>query len=113
MKKSIFFYGRRYDDKDIQKRAKEIRYSAEKGVSGQVIRTGKSIIVHDTSRDPNFYSGVDEQLHFKSQSMLDVPLRSSDRIIGVLCAINKREGVFDHKDVELLSSIGATVAISI
>ena len=112
-KHELFFMGAAYDDKDTQKRAKEVRYSSEKGVSGQVIRTGKPIIVHDTSRDPNFYSGVDEQLHFKSQSLLDVPLRSSDRIIGVLCAINKREGVFDHTDVELLSLIGATVALSI
>jgi PAS domain S-box-containing protein len=112
-KHELFFMGAAYDDRDTQKRAKEVRYSADKGVSGQVIRTGKPIIVHDTSKDPNFYGGVDEQLHFKSRSMLDVPLRSGDRIIGVLCAINKRDGVFDQRDVELLSLIGATAALSI
>jgi signal transduction histidine kinase len=112
-KHELFFMGAAYDDRDTQKRAKEVRYSADKGVSGQVIRTGKPIIVHDTSKDPSFYGGVDEQLRFKSRSMLDVPLRSGDRIIGVLCAINKGDGVFDQRDVELLSLIGATAALSI
>jgi PAS domain S-box-containing protein len=112
-KKELFFMGAAYDDRDTQKRAKEIRYPADRGISGRVIRTGEPVIVQDTSKDPSFYSVVDEQMHFKSRSMLDVPLRSSDRIIGVLCAINKKEGSFDQTDVELLSLIAGTVALSI
>jgi signal transduction histidine kinase len=45
--------------------------------------------------------------------MLDVPLRIGDRIIGVLGAINKIEGIFDETDIDLLSMIGGTVALSI
>ena len=112
-KKELFFMGAAYDDTDTQKRAKEIRYPADKGISGKVIRTGQPVIVHDTSKDPDFYGVVDTQLHFHSQSMLDVPLRSGDRIIGVLCAINKREGRFEQSDVELLNLIAGTVALSI
>jgi signal transduction histidine kinase len=40
-------------------------------------------------------------------------LKSSDRIFGALCAINKKEGNFDEGDVELLSMIAGTVALSI
>jgi signal transduction histidine kinase len=105
--------GAAYDDRDTQRRAKEIRYPADMGVSGRVVRTAEPVIVQDTSKDPNFYGVVDEQLGFKSRSMLDVPLRSTDRIIGVLCAINKKEGLFDQTDVELLSLIAGTVALSI
>jgi PAS domain S-box-containing protein len=112
-KKEIFFMGAAYDDRDTQKRAKEIRYSADRGISGKVIRTGEPVIVQDTSKDPSFYGVVDEQMHFKSRSMLDVPVRTSDRIIGVLCAINKKEGSFDQTDVELLSLIAGTVALSL
>ena len=112
-KKELFFMGAAYDDTDTQKRAKEIRYPADKGISGKVIKTGQPVIVHDTSKDPDFYGVVDTQLHFHSQSMLDVPLRSGDRIIGVLCAINKREGRFEQSDVELLNLIAGTVALSI
>ncbi len=112
-KNELFFMGAAYDDRDTQRRAKEVRYPAERGISGKVIRTGEAVIVHDTSKDPDYYSLVDEQLGFKSRSMLDVPLRSSDRIIGVLCAINRKEGVFDHGDIELLNLIAGTVALSI
>jgi PAS domain S-box-containing protein len=112
-KKELFFLGTAYEDRATQKRAKEIRYPADKGVSGKVIETGEPIIVSDTSKDPNYYSVVDEQLGYNSRTMLDVPLRSSNRIIGVLCAINKKEGVFDNTDVDLLSMIGGTVALSV
>ena len=112
-KNELFFLGTAYEDRVTQKRAKEIRFPADKGVAGKVIKTGEPIIVPDTSKDPNFYSVVDKQLGYDSHDMLDVPLRSSDRIIGVLCATNKKEGSFDHTDIDLLSMIGGTVALSI
>jgi len=112
-KRELFFLGTAYEDSATQKRAKEIRFPADKGVAGKVIKTGKPVIVPDTSKDPNFYSVVDEQLRYNSRNILDVPLRSSDRIVGVLCAINKKEGVFDNTDVDLLSMIAGTVALSV
>jgi GAF domain-containing protein len=42
-----------------------------------------------------------------------VPLKSSDRMIGALCAINKKEGLFDQTDVEMLGMIAGTVALSL
>ena len=112
-KKELFLLGTAYEDRATQKRAKEIRFPADKGVAAKVIETGEPVIVSDTSKDPNYYSVVDEQLGYDSRTMLDVPLRSSDRIVGVLCAINKKEGVFDNTDVDLLSMIGGTVALSV
>ena len=112
-KNELFFKAVAYDDSAAEKRMKEIRYSADKGVSGRVIQTGDSIITPDTSRDPDFYSAIDIQGGFKTRNMLDVPLRSKDRIIGVLCAINKKTGTFDKTDIELLNMIAGTVALSI
>jgi len=109
----FFFLGAAYDDEATEKRAKEIRYPAEKGISGRVIKTGEPVIVPDTSKDPDFHSLVDQQLGYTSRNMLDVPLRSGDRITGVLCATNKNEGIFDQTDIELLNMIGGTVALSI
>jgi len=112
-KKEFYFLGAAYDDRDTQRRAKEVRYSADRGVSGRVLKTGQPVIVPDTSKDPYFYGFVDDQMRFKSHNMLDVPLKSGERIIGVLCAINKKKGVFDPSDVELLNLIAGTVALSI
>jgi PAS domain S-box-containing protein len=113
VKQELFFLGAAYDDSITQKRAKQIRYPANEGVSGKVIKTGEPVIIKDTSMDADYVSVIDKKLGYQSRSMLDVPLRSGDRIIGVLCATNKKEGVFDQKDVELLSMIASTVALSI
>lgn len=111
--KELFFLGVAHEDSSTLERAKKIRYPADKGVSGHVIRTGEPVIVPDTSQDPNFYSVVDAQIGYPTRNMLDVPLRSGDRAIGVLCAINKKTGAFDQTDVELLNMIASTVALSI
>ena len=112
-KHELFFMGAAYDDSATQQKAKKIRYPADQGVSGKVIKTGEPIIVDDTSKDPDYNTLLDRILGYQSNNMLDVPLRSGDRIIGVLCATNKKEGAFDQKDIELLSMIASTVALYI
>ncbi len=109
----LFFKSASLEDSASERRMKEIRFPADKGISAEVIRTGRHIVVPDTSKDPNFYSVVDIQAGIKTRNMLDVPLRNKDRIIGVLCATNKKRGVFDEADVELLNMIAGTVALSI
>ena len=112
-KNEFYFLGAAYEDQVTQKRAKEIRYPADKGIAGRVVKTGEPVIVPDTSQDPDFYSLVDKQLGYESRDILEVPLRIGDRIIGVLGAINKIEGVFDQKDIDLLNMIEGTVALSV
>ena len=112
-KNELFFKSGAHDDLAIEKRMREVRFSAAKGVSGKVVRTGEPVMVADTSKDPDFYSVVDTQVGFKTKNLLDVPLRSGDQIIGVLCVMNKKRGTFDETDVELLNMISGTVALSI
>ena len=109
----LYFKSAAHDDLATEKRAKEVRYPADKGVAGKVIRTGKPVLLTDVSKDPDYYSTVDMQAGFKTKNMLDVPLRSDDRIIGVLCVINKKRGDFDETDIEVLNTISGTVALSI
>lgn len=112
-KNELFFKSGAHDDSDTERKIKEIRYPADKGVSAEVLRTGQPIIVPDAYSDPKFYTMVDRQAGFNTRSLLDVPLREKDRIIGVLCAINKKSGDFDQTDIELLNMIAGTVALSI
>jgi PAS domain S-box-containing protein len=112
-KKEFYFRESVYDDDETGKKMKEIRFPADKGVAGHVYRTGEPLIVPDTSKDPHFFSQVDEKAHYQTRSMLDVPLQIQSRMIGVLCAVNKKEGTFDRPDVELLSAIANYVALPI
>ena len=109
----IFFLGAAYDDSDAKYRVKKVRFPAENTITGRVIKSGKPVIVHDSSKEPDYYPGVDEQADIHTKNMLFVPLRGRDRTIGVLAAVNKKEGAFDDTDVELMNMIAGTVALSV
>ena len=109
----FYFEGAAHDDLAAEKKVKQIRFSAAKGIAGRVLRTGEPEIVLNPDEDPDYDTVVDREAGFKTSSLLDVPLKSVDRTIGVLCAINKKGSAFDQTDVELLSMIAGTVALSI
>ena len=109
----LVFPGACYEDKAVQERMKSIRFHLDEVAAGRVIRTGEPQIVTDMTEDQRLYPNRDAKLGYATRSFIEVPLRSSDRIIGVLCAINKKSGTFEAKDIELLSLIGGTVALSI
>jgi PAS domain S-box-containing protein len=109
----LFFPGAAYDDTTTQKRVKGTRFRMDQIMAGKVIKTGEPMIVSDTSKDPDLYPERDRRFGYHTRNLLEVPLKTSDRTIGVLCAINKKEKAFDQSDIELLSMISGTVALSI
>jgi PAS domain S-box-containing protein len=113
IKEDLFILGAAYDDMDTEKRAREIRFSMDELIAGQVVRTGEPMIVNDTSTDRSLHEERDRRLGYKTRNLAVVPLKSSDRMIGALCAINKKQGLFDQTDVEMLSMIAGTVALSL
>lgn len=112
-KQELFYEGAAYDDSATQKRAKNVRVPVETSIAGKVIKSGQPIIIPDTSKEPNFNPFFDQKIGFKTHNILEVPLQSNERSIGVLCAINKKEGEFDQTDIELLEMIAGTVTLSI
>ena len=112
-RQELFFQGAAFDDSATQKRVRETRFQIDQLIAGQVIRSGEPMIVSDTSKDSVLHAERDKKLGFKVKNLLLVPIKSRDRIIGVLTAINKKQGTFVQTDVELLSTIAATVALSI
>lgn len=109
----LFFMGVAFDDRATEKRVKEFRFGLDELAAGQVIKTGKSMIINEISKDSEIHLERDRRLGYETRNLLLVPLRSQDRVIGVLCAINKKEGDFDDGDTELLSMLAGTVVLSI
>lgn len=112
-KNELFVLGAAYDNRATQKRVREVRFSLDQLVAGRVIKTGEPIIVPDTSADVELHRERDRKLGYTTRNLLLVPLKSRNRTIGVLGAINRKQGVFDDKDIDLLSMIAGTVALSI
>jgi PAS domain S-box-containing protein len=109
----LFVLGPAYDDMDMEKKAREVRFSMDQLIAGRVIQNGEPLIVNDLSADRRIHQERDEKLGFSTRNLALVPLKSSDRPIGVICAINKKTGLFNDADIKLLNMIAGTVALSI
>ncbi len=112
-KQEFFFPGAAYDDNQTKKRVKEIRLPIDSMASGKVVKTGLPLIVNDASGDSALYRKRDKEFGYSFKNYVIVPVKSSDRIIGVLAGSNKNQGVFDQADVELLEMLAGTVGLSI
>ena len=112
-RKELFLRGAAYDDTATQKRVKDVRFSIDELVAGEAIKTGEPIVMNDISGNAGIHIKRDKKLGYKTRNLLLVPMRIRERIIGALCAVNKKEGGFDQSDVDLLSMLAGTVALSI
>ena len=90
-----------------------VRVPAGTGVVGAVVQEGRPYIVPDVAHDPRFYSEVDEKMGFVTRSILCVPLIVRGQPIGAIEVLNKIGGQFTNEDLELLSSIAASVGVAI
>jgi len=93
---------------------KELRLPPGKGIAGWVAQEGKPILVSDAQKDERFYAQVDEKTGFVTRSLMAVPLIARGRVLGVLEAINKRDGQsFRGRDLEFFQALASHVAIAL
>ncbi|MFP3868713.1 MAG: GAF domain-containing protein [Desulfobacteraceae bacterium] len=91
-----------------------LRLKIGEGIAGWVAQTEKPLICTDTLTDPRFSHTFDVQSGFKTRSILCVPLKAKDRLIGVLELINKKDGeIFAANDLELLTILGNQIGIAL
>jgi diguanylate cyclase (GGDEF)-like protein len=99
---------------DAGKKLLGIRLKIGQGVAGWVARYGQSIIVPDVTKDPRFYSGVDRKTKFTTKSILCVPMKSRNKIIGVVEVVNKIGGEpFTKDDLEIFENFVAHITIAL
>ena len=97
----------------LERFSSDLDVRAGQGVVGWVMETGQNVLLNDVANDPRFFSGIDRQTGFQTHSMLAVPLRARDKVIGVLEVVNKHGGEFDTYDLILVETMAASAAIAI
>ncbi|KAM5284673.1 cAMP and cAMP-inhibited cGMP 3',5'-cyclic phosphodiesterase 10A isoform 2-T3 [Hipposideros larvatus] len=88
----LFDIGEEKEGKPIFKKTKEIRFSIEKGIAGQVARTGEVLNIPDAYADPRFNREVDLYTGYTTRNILCMPIVSRGRVIGVVQMVNKITG---------------------
>ena len=109
------FYWRSVQDKGgfFSSARENIRIPKDQGVCGWVFATGQPALVHDAANDPRIYRQVEYKSGFTTRNMICVPLRTRDKQLGVLYALNKIDGSFTHEDVEIMQALSSNVALSL
>jgi len=84
------------------------------GIAGWVALHGMPLLIPDVSQDPRFARHFDEQLSYKTRSIIAVPLKIMDKVIGVIELINSfDEVIFDDDDQSILTAIADFAAIAL
>jgi len=87
-----------------------------RGLSGHVLRSGRSVIVADVARSKQHNKTVDAKTTFATRNLVAVPVRapgSATRPIGVVEVLNKRRGAFTQADRTLLELLASQAAAAI
>lgn len=90
-----------------------LRLPQGKGVAGWVAANSKSLVIPDARGDPRWDSRMDKLSGFVTRSILAVPMRTQDRVTGVIEVINKSAGDFSPDDVRLLEAFAAQAAVAL
>jgi sigma-B regulation protein RsbU (phosphoserine phosphatase) len=90
------------------------RLKKGEGIAGHVFQTGEPLIIEDAYKDDRFHRDFDEKTGYRTHSILCVPLKIKDRVIGVTQVINKLDGTpFNREDAETLSLLSSHAAVAI
>ncbi|HVJ91803.1 MAG TPA: GAF domain-containing protein [Labilithrix sp.] len=93
---------------------RQIRLKIGQGIAGQVVQTGKTILVNNPYGDPRFNADLDQVSGYRTRSILAVPMKNHlGRTIGVIQVLNKKTGSFNDHDAIILAALSTQAAVAI
>jgi PAS domain S-box-containing protein len=95
------------------KQVTSFRLKENEGIAGWVLTNNQPTIANNAQTDKRFCHVIDEAIGFRTNTVLCVPLVVHGKPIGALEVINKRTGLFDPDDLELLVSMAASLGIAL
>jgi signal transduction histidine kinase len=93
--------------------AAQVKIAPGEGVAGSVLASGEPVLIDDLASDGRFPLRPGPG-RYRSGSLLSVPIRTQEHVIGVLNVNNKHDGApFAAADQELLTMIAHQTALAI
>ena len=68
------------------------RIPANEGVAGWVVQQRRATVVNNAQADERFYSQMDVELQFRTESILAAPIVGDGSVLGVIEILNKTDG---------------------
>lgn len=98
---------------------KPFKVKCGEGIAGKVAATGEPVLLSDVKLDPAFTGKVDAVTGFVTKSVLCVPLKVKERVIGVLELLNKQSsaesesGIFTGEDLKQAMAVANLAAVAV
>ncbi len=93
--------------------ASKFRLPVGQGIAGTVARERKPAIINDVRADARWSPKMDEQSGFTTRSILAVPMLVRGRLIGVVEAINRKEGAFTPEHLRTFEAFSSQASVAI
>lgn len=91
-----------------------LRLKLGEGIAGYVAQTERPVVSPDVHQDPRFQGLFDSITGFTTRSILCVPLKAKNRLIGVLELLNKQDGTeFDEEDLYIVDILANQIGIAL
>ncbi len=84
------------------------------GIAGWVAEKKEPLIINDCYTDPRFNKEFDKETGFTTKMMVCAPMINKNNLVGVIQAINKKNGEsFSKEDLELFEALAVQCAVAI
>jgi signal transduction histidine kinase/DNA-binding response OmpR family regulator len=89
-----------------------MRVDLEDSIAGKVATSGKAILIRNVETDDHFARRNRPQ--FETNSLIAAPLKTPNRILGVICLSDREDQeAFTTDDLRLLETLGAQAAMAV
>jgi PAS domain S-box-containing protein len=88
---------------------KGFRQPMDVGMLGLAARLGESILANDVSKEPSYVAADLTE----TKSELDIPIKYSNKMLGVLDLQSKKLNAFDDRDIAVFETLADQIAVAI
>ncbi len=93
---------------------KDTRLKIGEGIAGWVAKTGRPLLVPSVDKEPRFSRKVDDAAAFSTESIICIPLKIRDKVLGVIEFVNRTDLASMHDfDIEMLVTVADFAAIAL
>jgi len=99
---------------ECAEKLKNVCLTGGEGIAGWIMENGNPVICSDARLDPRFSARIDEITGFKTKSIIGVPLKTGEKILGVIEIVNAMDKApFTPFDLQLLQTLADFAAIAL
>lgn len=82
-------------------------------IAGEIVQTNRPVVLQDATHDARVNRTVDKEIAFITRSLMGVPMRIKDEVIGVIEVVNRIGDDWTKQDQAFLQILASQAAIAI